>query len=209
MYRYTIMYQLEQKRIEQEKRRRERQVTRPVTPIKKPDNKQANLRQRRLHVWVVVGVQFVLTVWASMGGWIDSGYVYMNSIILITGLMAIMMPESPESVFMMIIFEILSILMDIIFLGIYFPRIHCVEVNCSTMRFGAGMCILNLLLKPVAIYLLFREYNRRGGDYGDLNFPNPTVRGYENIDQSLPTNNQVEEAHPPASIDKPYTPLPQ
>ncbi|XP_063965212.1 type-1 angiotensin II receptor-associated protein-like [Lytechinus pictus] len=203
------MYQLEQKRIEQEKRRRERQVTRPVTPIKKPDNKQANLRQRRLHVWVVVGVQFVLTVWASMGGWIDSGYVYMNSIILITGLMAIMMPESPESVFMMLIFEILSILMDIIFLGIYFPRIHCVEVNCSTMRFGAGMCILNLLLKPVAIYLLFREYNRRGGDYGDLNFPNPTVRGYENIDQSLPTNNQVEEAHPPASIDKPYTPLPQ
>ncbi|XP_041479922.1 type-1 angiotensin II receptor-associated protein-like [Lytechinus variegatus] len=158
---------------------------------------------------VVVGVQFVLTVWASMGGWIDSGYVYMNSIILITGLMAIMMPESPESVFMMLIFEILSILMDIIFLGIYFPRIHCVEVNCSTMRFGAGMCILNLLLKPVAIYLLFREYNRRGGDYGDLNFPNPTVRGYENIDQSLPTNNQVEEAHPPASIDKPYTPLPQ
>ncbi|XP_071476913.1 type-1 angiotensin II receptor-associated protein-like [Diadema antillarum] len=161
---------------------------------------------------VVVGVQFVLTVWASMGGWIDSGYVYMNTIILITGLMAIMMPESAESVLMMLIFEILSILMDIIFLGIYFPTTHCTDqfvTNCSTMKFGAGMCILNLLLKPVAIYLLFREYNRRGGDYGDLSFPNPTVRGYENIDQSIPTNNQVEEAHPPASLDKPYTPLPQ
>ncbi|XP_072175030.1 type-1 angiotensin II receptor-associated protein-like [Diadema setosum] len=161
---------------------------------------------------VVVGVQFVLTVWASMGGWIDSGYVYMNTIILITGLMAIMMPESAESVLMMLIFEILSILMDIIFLGIYFPQTHCTDqfvANCSTKKFGAGMCILNLLLKPVAIYLLFREYNRRGGDYGDLSFPNPTVRGYENIDQSIPTNNQVEEAHPPASLDKPYTPLPQ
>ncbi|XP_071480290.1 type-1 angiotensin II receptor-associated protein-like [Diadema antillarum] len=208
MYRYTIMYQLEKKREEHERRRKERQLS----VIKRINNRELYLRQRRLHVWVVVGVQFVLTVWASMGGWIDSGYVYMNTIILITGLMAIMMPESAESVLMMLIFEILSILMDIIFLGIYFPTTHCTDQfvpNCSTMKFGAGMCILNLLLKPVAIYLLFREYNRRGGDYGDLSFPNPTVRGYENIDQSIPTNNQVEEAHPPASLDKPYTPLPQ
>ncbi|XP_038076808.1 type-1 angiotensin II receptor-associated protein-like [Patiria miniata] len=162
---------------------------------------------------IVVATHFLLTVWAQLLNFLPPGYLYMNVIIILTGLWAIAMPESKDSMHMFFIFHIMSILTDIIFLGVFFgpaQLAHCypsgITGTCSDFRFSAGMAIINLIIKPLSAIFLFMELRRRGGVY--TNFPgHPGSSGYENIDQPIPTNQQVEAAQPHQSaMDKPYLP---
>lgn len=158
---------------------------------------------------VIVIVQFILTTWALIGGF-GSAFMYMNLVLILTGLWAIGVPQSVDSVAMLTIFEIFSILTDIIILATGYPPRFCGPgVHCGAQRFGAAMCIIHLFLKPFIVFFLIREYRKRGGDYS-LNFPNSHPQGgYENLDQSVPTNSQVDPLpynpqNPP--FDKPYAP---
>ena len=68
------------------------------------------------------------------------------------------------------------------------------------------MAIINLLIKPLSAFFLVVEVRRRDGVY--TSFPgNPVSSGYENIDQPIPTNQQVEAAQPHQSaMERPYLP---
>ena len=70
------------------------------------------------------------------------------------------------------------------------------------------MAIINLLVKPLTLAVILLEFRKRGGEYSMPGLPGgaPPSRGYENIDHSIPTNQQVEAAQSPSSLDKPYIP---
>ena len=70
------------------------------------------------------------------------------------------------------------------------------------------MAFFNLLIKPVTAIITGLEFRKRGGEYSMPGFPGGAHPGggYENIDHSLPTNQQVESAHSPTGLDKPYIP---
>lgn len=53
-----------------------------------------------------------------------------------------------------------TIFLDIIHISIFYPR----HVLTDTGHFGAGMAILNLLLKPFSCCLVYHMYRERGGE---------------------------------------------
>lgn len=167
---------------------------------------------------VIVIAHLVLTIWASMlPGFLGTSYIYMNAFILAFGVWSIMSPESVESVLMFMILNLVSILLDIIFLGIFAPigSSYYADGSVGVYRFCLGMAIVNLLIKPFTSFILYRLYQDRGGQYGDLGIPgihnfglggNQGADRYEDIDQPVPSNN-VESASPHSTIEKPYNQL--
>jgi hypothetical protein len=167
---------------------------------------------------VIVVVHFILTVWASMSeclfGSAGISYVYMHCFILAVGLWAIICPESADAIFMFLLLLVVSILMDIIFIGIYatLGQNRCDATAASnptasfvnTYRFSLGMSILNLLLKPLTSFIVYRLYQDRTGQ---THFPQITVAnqlrtgGYSNIDQQQQPHH-VETATPYSTVDK-------
>lgn len=65
----------------------------------------------------------------------------------------------------------LTILLDIIHISIFYPRVGLLD----TGRFGAGMAILSLLLKPFSSFLVYHMYLQRGG--GHLFYPSEHLPG--------------------------------
>ncbi|XP_064598722.1 type-1 angiotensin II receptor-associated protein-like [Liolophura sinensis] len=163
---------------------------------------------------------FVLTVWASMSAMFPVSYIYCHGIVILTGILAILHEESHTRVLMFLIFNIISVPLDVIFLSIFQPMAYDIfeHPNAGTgarnlYRFSLGMSIVNLLIKPLTCLVTFRIYQERGGSYADINIPVPGLQAfgtgsgtrtgqYENIDQPVPTN-QVETASPHQSFDKP------
>ncbi|XP_013393586.1 type-1 angiotensin II receptor-associated protein isoform X4 [Lingula anatina] len=177
----------------------------------------------QLTLKVVVIVHFILTTWALLVAFQSPSYQYMNLGLTFVGVLAIINTESIEAVLLYFVMNTLSILMDIIFLGIFQPAADSLYETPlykdwtmkNTYRFSLGMTILNLLIKPFTCFMLYRVYQERGGSMGDLNIPGldaanfPGFGGqkgpYENIDQPVPSNN-VETASPHHSIEKPQDP---
>lgn len=52
-----------------------------------------------------------------------------------------------------------TIFLDIVHISIFYPRADLTD----TTRFGAGMAILSLLLKPFSCCLVYHMYRERGG----------------------------------------------
>jgi hypothetical protein len=163
---------------------------------------------------VVVVVHFILTVWASMSECLfhsaAPSYIYMHTVVLAFGVWAIICPESIDAVFMFLVLLAASIIMDIIFLGIYASSVQCNADNCvgviiNTYRFSLGMAILNLLLKPLSCFVLYRLYQHRTGQ---THFPHLSIArsthtgGYSNIDQQPCNPQYVETAAPYSTVDK-------
>lgn len=150
---------------------------------------------------------------------LPTAYIYMNLIVLLIGVFAIVHNESVDAVFMFLVLHCFTILQDIIFLGIYQPRADTYLENekmpnnvRNEYRFSLGMCITNLLLKPLTAFLLYRIWQDRQGNAFDLPFTIPGLPGfgnqtnskYENLDQSVPSNSYVETATAPRGMDDPH-----
>ncbi|XP_014780949.1 type-1 angiotensin II receptor-associated protein-like isoform X1 [Octopus bimaculoides] len=160
---------------------------------------------------VIVIVHFILTVWASMPtSFLPLSYTYMNAFVLAFGVWGIVNQESTDAISMFLILKIFTIIQDIVFLGIYQPRAYADNGKSSEMscvheyRFSLAMSIVNLILKPVSCFLLYRIYQDRGGIYETFSIPGLTSHTggtYENIDQPVPTNN-LEAASPRHMADK-------
>ncbi|XP_033107646.1 type-1 angiotensin II receptor-associated protein-like [Anneissia japonica] len=157
----------------------------------------------RIPLKVVVIIHFVLTIWAGQVGFLPVAYQFMNLSILFCGCWAIAQSESVDSIQMYLIVQVISILMDIIFLGIFFDSADG-YYHRSALNFSKAMAIINLLLKPISCFIILVHYRNRGGQYSS--YPSPSASGYENVDQPLPSNNPVESANSPSSFQKPYTP---
>lgn len=147
-----------------------------------------------INLKAIVLVHWVLTVWGSTAQWLPQSYPWGNFTILAIGVWAIAQRDSIDAVLMFLMGMVVSILTDIVHLGIYYPTHELVIPD--VLRFSAGMAILNLLLKPVSCFFVYQMYKERGGDY-NVNFGFPTVSrnrdAYQSIDQ------QDQEAASPAN----------
>ncbi|KAK7093381.1 type-1 angiotensin II receptor-associated protein-like [Littorina saxatilis] len=172
---------------------------------------------------VIVLVHFILSVWATMGGWLPTPYFYVHIALFVCGLWAIASSDSIDAIMMMLMVLAFSILQDIILLSLYEPRGYNSHERdpkqpqsvLNEYRFALGMCILNLILKPFTGFLLLRICQARSNDTA-FNIPGidriPGLggmgggRGYEDIDNrqtSGPYSSvPVESAEAHSTVDK-------
>ncbi|KAL8601905.1 hypothetical protein ACOMHN_020640 [Nucella lapillus] len=151
---------------------------------------------------VIVCTHFFLSVWGCMSNLMPISYVYLHIGVFLCGLWAIGAQQSADSVVMMMVTLGFSILQDIILLALYeprgyntFERRNVPQSALNEYRFALGMSILNLILKPFSMFVLFRVHQSRnneteftipgldripglGGATGDGH------GGYEDIDKS-------------------------
>lgn len=156
---------------------------------------------------VVVIIHFVLSVWGSMY-FLDQSYIYMNAFVLAFGVWAIISPESVDAVLMFFILNVISIVLDTVFIGVF----ASLESNTgsslvtNTRRFCLGMSILNLILKPFTSFILYRIYQERRGESV---FPTLGFMGHQSEYQPIGSSGSapyrptyVETAAPHSTIEK-------
>ncbi|XP_013787643.1 type-1 angiotensin II receptor-associated protein-like [Limulus polyphemus] len=158
-------------------------------------------------------IHFILSMWALQSPWLPSSYLYYNSIFLVTLLWSLHWQDSDEPVFMALVIDAISILLDIITISIYYQNTHNDKVR--GIKFSAGMCILNLILRVVSVFILLKVFQERGGHYDNLGIPGIATgsRGtYDNIDytgqQSVPktTIDTTHEHSPDAMLPSYHNP---
>lgn len=68
-----------------------------------------------------------------------------------------------------------TVFLDIVHLSVFYQRTGFSD----TQRFGAGMAILSLLLKPLSCCFVYHMYRERGGEHllytGEAAAPGPSV----------------------------------
>lgn len=164
-----------------------------------------------LSLRIILVAHLVLSVWASMTEeFLPTAYIYSNAFMLAFGVWAIIAPESADSILLFMVLNIVNIVTDIIFLGIFTPHSSDMPIRAgaSTYKFSLGMAIVNLLLRPFSTFVLYRLYQDRGGQQGEFGIPgfNPSgghPRGYEDIDQPVPsaTDNTYDQSSPTHSAE--------
>lgn len=144
-------------------------------------SKQTIMEIPAINLKAIVLVHWLLTVWGSMV-WPSAAFTWANFSVLAVGVWAIAQRDSIDAVIMFLIGMILTILTDIVHLGVFYS----LGDSTDLFRFGAGMTILNLLLKPISCFFVYQMYRERGGDY-NINFGFPSVSrnrdAYQSIDQ--------------------------
>uniref|UniRef100_A0A0B7ATT5 Type-1 angiotensin II receptor-associated protein n=1 Tax=Arion vulgaris TaxID=1028688 RepID=A0A0B7ATT5_9EUPU len=166
-------------------------------------------------IWLT---HFALSSWALMSGFLTvSTYWYTHIGVLAFGAWSILSNESTDAVIMFLATLAFSVVNDIILIALYEPRGHdnfeASYMNISTSqrneyRFALGMCITNLLLKPVSLFFLYRIYQSRssGTDFnaGISGIPGLGSAfggrrpGYDNVESSPGhTNPYVRQSEPP------------
>lgn len=87
-------------------------------------------------------------------------YAWANFTILALGVWAVAQRDSIDAISMFLGGLVATVFLDIIHISIFYPR----EGITDTGRFGAGMAILSLLLKPFSCCLVYHMYRERGGE---------------------------------------------
>ncbi|BFZ23296.1 hypothetical protein BsWGS_26335 [Bradybaena similaris] len=117
-------------------------------------------------IWLT---HFVLSSWALLSDFAGlTIYLYSHVAFLACGLWAIIAVESTDAVIMSLATLAVTFFNDILILALYEPRFHIRfenggQTNSATneFRFALGMCITNLILKPLSALVLFRIYESR------------------------------------------------
>ncbi|XP_050979183.1 type-1 angiotensin II receptor-associated protein [Labeo rohita] len=141
-----------------------------------------------INLKAIVLVHWLLTVWALVTPWLPSSYVLSNVSVLAVGVWAIAQRDSIDAVLMFLIGLAVTILTDIVHLGLYYAaaEIGYERAGRDLFRFSGGMAILSLLLKPVSCFFVYQMYRERGGEY-NVNFGFPSITrnrdNYQSIDQ--------------------------
>jgi len=115
----------------------------------------------------IVFIHFVLTSFAALDPLFPSSYAFVQGFYIILGVWGLLQTDNPLPMEMMLTTNILSIILDIVVLGIYYPA----TPNSGVSKFAGGMCILNLLIKPFTGFLQYRILQERGGEYGGFSLP--------------------------------------
>ncbi|XP_058408881.1 type-1 angiotensin II receptor-associated protein isoform X1 [Diceros bicornis minor] len=126
-------------------------------------------------------VHWLLTTWGCI---VFSGpYTWANFTILALGVWAVAQRDSIDAISMFLGGLVATIFLDIVHISIFYPRNGLTD----TERFGAGMAILSLLLKPFSCCLIYHMYRERGGELplhtGFLG-PSQEHSAYQTIDSS-------------------------
>ncbi|XP_023166486.1 type-1 angiotensin II receptor-associated protein [Drosophila hydei] len=138
-----------------------------------------------VRVKVVAFVHFVFISNAMLGIWGHGAYEFYNFLFIIAMFWAIHSKDSIEAVQTALVIDALSIFLDIVNIIISFNFMN---------GWAVAFTIINLILRPLSVALLYREFNTRGGSLqtGSV-FPTNQQRSYQDIDrptQPTPTNSQ-------------------
>ncbi|KAK8738480.1 hypothetical protein OTU49_003897 [Cherax quadricarinatus] len=128
-----------------------------------------------------------LTVWSSMCECLPQTFMLYNAVFLLTILWSLHQRESQEAPFMALCINALAMVFDTVHLALFWPLIMT-----GPMKFGGGMVVLNLMLRPFSSFLLFRIVQERAQARGTYHLPSGFERIfaghkrglYEDIDQT-------------------------
>ncbi|KAH8415357.1 hypothetical protein KR222_005053 [Zaprionus bogoriensis] len=138
-----------------------------------------------VRVKVVAFVHFFFISNAMLGSWGHGAYEFYNFLFIISLFWTIHSKDSVEAVQTALVINVCSIFFDLVSIILSFKFMNGWAVTFS---------IINLILRPVSVALLYREFNTRGGSLqGGSVFPTTQQRSYQDIDrptQPTPTNSQ-------------------
>ncbi|EDW86303.1 type-1 angiotensin II receptor-associated protein isoform X1 [Drosophila tropicalis] len=137
-----------------------------------------------VRVKLVAFVHYFFITNAMLGNWGHGGYEFSNFLFMIALFWTMHSKDSIESVQTALVIDASCIFFDLVFIIVYFSSMNGWAITFS---------IINLILRPVSVALLYREFNTRGGTLqtGSV-FPTTQQRSYQDIDrptQPTPTNN--------------------
>ncbi|KAI6652029.1 hypothetical protein LOD99_4574 [Oopsacas minuta] len=110
---------------------------------------------------------FILSLIPNGYPW-TSAVIFINVFFFVLGLWATHDQNSAQAVFWMFCIHVSGILIDIIVLGLYFGELQAAYGNGATQaarlfQFSAAMMILNLLFKPLTVFVLVFLFWFRNG----------------------------------------------
>ncbi|XP_011198934.1 PREDICTED: uncharacterized protein LOC108971305 [Bactrocera latifrons] len=138
-----------------------------------------------VRVKLVAFVHFFFITNAMLGTWGHGAYEFYNFLFMIAMFWTIHCKESIEAAQVALVINVSSIFFDLINIIVYFDFMN---------GWAVAFSIINLVLRPITVILLYREFNSRGGSLqtGSV-FPTTQQRTYQDIDrptQPTPTNSQ-------------------
>ncbi|KAH8270662.1 hypothetical protein KR044_000102 [Drosophila immigrans] len=139
-----------------------------------------------VRVKVVAFVHFIFISNAMLGSWGHGAYEFYNFLFIISLFWTIHSKDSIEAVQTALVINASSIFFDLVSIIVSFKYMN---------GWAVAFSIINLILRPVSVALLYREFNTRGGSLqGGSVFPtSQQQRSYQDIDrptQPTPTNSQ-------------------
>ncbi|XP_018014434.1 uncharacterized protein LOC108671395 [Hyalella azteca] len=167
---------------------------------------------------VVFFIHLILMVWASESMWLPTSYLGYNGLLLLMILWTIHSRDSEEGPFMGIMVNAVSIVLDLVTMGVFWPT----SLSSGLRWFGSLCTVGNLLMRPISSYMLYRILIDRAATYGNFSLPagldnlfqgtglGASRNPYEDIDQ--PSHSQTLGPHTPDSAmppQQPYQPKPQ
>ncbi|XP_044852427.1 type-1 angiotensin II receptor-associated protein isoform X2 [Mauremys mutica] len=108
----------------------------------------------------IVLVHWLLTTWGCL--LFPDSYTWGNFTVLAVGVWAIAQRDSIDAIIMFLIGLLITILLDIINISLFYPRDRSLS---DLQRFSSGMAIFSLLLKPLSCLFVYQMYRERGGEY--------------------------------------------
>ncbi|KAL7743886.1 hypothetical protein ACLKA6_003113 [Drosophila palustris] len=139
-----------------------------------------------VRVKVVAFVHFIFISNAMLGSWGHGAYEFYNFLFIISMFWTIHAKESIEAVQTALVIDASSIFFDLVSIIVSFNFMN---------GWAVAFSIINLVLRPVSVALLYREFNARGGSLqsGSVFPTTQQQRSYQDIDrptQPTPTNSQ-------------------
>ncbi|KAH8420440.1 hypothetical protein KR009_010324 [Drosophila setifemur] len=138
-----------------------------------------------VRVKLVAFVHFFFISNAMLGTWGHGAYEFYNFLFMIALFWTMHSKDSTEAVQTATVINASSIFFDLVSIILYFGTMN---------GWAIAFSIINLILRPVSVALLFREFFARGGTLqtGSV-FPTTQQRSYQDIDrptQPTPTNSE-------------------
>lgn len=138
-----------------------------------------------VRVKLVALVHFVFLSNAMLGSWGLGAYVFYNLLFMAALFWTLHSKESIEAIQTALVIDACSIVLDLICLTVFFHYMN---------GWAVVFTIINMILRPLSVLLLYKEYIHRGGAViptGSV-FPTSQQRSYQDIDrppQPVPSNN--------------------
>ena len=142
-----------------------------------------------VRVKVVTFIHFIFVTNAMLGSWGHGAYEFYNFLFLISLFWTMHSKESLEAIQTALVIDACSIFFDLISIIVYFHYMN---------GWAVAFSIINLLVRPLSVVLLYREFSSRGGSLqaGSV-FPTGQQRNYQDIDRpSQPTASTSQQAGP-------------
>ncbi|XP_065363701.1 type-1 angiotensin II receptor-associated protein [Calliphora vicina] len=136
-----------------------------------------------VRIKLVAFVHFLFISNAMLGMWGHGAYEFYNFLFMIAMFWTMHSKDSVDAVHIALVIDTSSIFFDIVSI-----IIHANLMNGWAIAFA----IINLILRPISVVLLYREFNTRSGATGSV-FPTTSTtqqRSYQDIDrptQTVPT----------------------